>query len=66
MKIPDSTSRPDREPKKGDKVRDPNINPERLKPSREDVNKLPSKQKKSPTKNLENEESDPVGKPPKI
>jgi len=28
----DNTSRPDREPKKGDKVRDPHNDPERLSP----------------------------------
>lgn len=35
MKKLDSTSRPDREPKKGDPVRDPGINPKRLRPFRE-------------------------------
>lgn len=47
MKISESTSRPDREPKKGDKVRDPDINPKRLRPFREKREPNEEEQKKS-------------------
>lgn len=57
MKNSENTSRPDREPKKGDQVRDPENNPPRLKPFRE---------KRDPN-NLEQNKTHPgksVGKKP--
>ncbi|MCS5711495.1 hypothetical protein [Candidatus Berkiella aquae] len=43
-----NTSRPDREPKKGDKIRDPEINPKRLRPFREKREPNNTEQNKTP------------------